>query len=82
MYFGMKNTLKSYRNQCYKFRSVPVQNPGQNGDVFVPDRIPDRSSNSGRIPAGTPRFRTGCSVPGSAKTTSFTQVTKRRRLTS
>ena len=44
-------------------RPVPVKIPGQNGDVFVPDRIPDRSGHSGQIPAGTPRFCTGGSVP-------------------
>ena len=49
------------------FRPVPLKNPGQNGDVFVPGRIPDRSGHPGRIPAGTPRFCTGGSVPVSAK---------------
>ena len=46
-------------------RPVPEANPEQNGDVFVPVKIPVGTGNSGRIPAGTPRFRTGRSVPGS-----------------
>ena len=51
-------------------RPVPVGIPGQNGDVFVPGRIPDRSGRSGQIPAGMPRFCTGGSVP-EPKTTSL-----------
>ena len=42
---------------------VPFIKPGQNGVVFVPVIIPVRSANSSPIPAGTPRFYSGRSVP-------------------
>ena len=44
-------------------RAVPFIKPGQNGVVFVPVLIPVRSGNAGQILAGTPRFRSGRSVP-------------------
>ena len=44
-------------------RSVPFKKPAQNDVVFVSVSIPVRSGNSGQIPAGTFRFRSGRSVP-------------------
>ena len=43
--------------------SVPLTKPRQNSVVFISVLIPACSGNSGQIPTGTSRFRSGCAIP-------------------
>ena len=62
-------------NQRCKIRSVPagtcysVHKTGTKRHRFCPDFNSGGSGNSGQIPAGMPRFRSGRSVPVSEKKT-------------